>query len=334
MRLCRFILPLVVLISSCDKIDVSPQKDLFLSEGILVANEGNFQWGNATLSIYDSEKETILNKVFQRVNGRPLGDVLQSITLNEDKAFLVLNNSGKVEVIDPNSFSWLNTISGFTSPRYFHIVNSEKAYVSDLYSNKIAVVDLNSCEISSYIACEGWTEEMVQVGDLVYLLNMEFNQICVIDTKQDAIVYRISVPTSVKSLKIDLQNRLWVCGSENGVGHLFSLDAETFDVVHSYTFVGENPTDLFVSGDGNNIYFLSNGLWHIDVSSVNVNSSPVIPADGRIFYGLSITEDKIYLADAINYVQNGLVRVHDKQYNFIEEWGVGMIPSKFYFIEP
>jgi len=333
MRIYQVIIALIVLVSSCDEPITLPQKEHFLSNGVLIANEGNFQWGNASVSFYDAENDTILKEVFQGVNQRPLGDVLQSVTLSDDKAYLVLNNSGKVEVVDRNSFELQNTISGFISPRYIQIVSSDKAYVTDLYADKIAVVDLNSNEISSYIHCESRTEEMVQIDNLVYVAVLEFNQIYVIDSNEDTIVDSIPVSTSINSLKKDNQDRLWVCGENNGVGVVLCMESQTLNILYSHTFEGENPSDLFVSDAGHDVYFLSNGVWLINEFTDDVITKPIIPAEGKLFYGLSVHEDKIYIADAINYVQKGTVWVYDLQSNLLDEWEAGMIPSEFDFIE-
>jgi len=334
MRVYHFIIALAVLVSSCDEPITLPQKDHFLSYGVLIANEGNFQWGNASVSFYDAEKDTIYQEVFQGVNQRPLGDVLQSVTLSDDKAYLVLNNSGKVEVVDKNSFELEITISGFISPRYIQIVSPNKAYVSDLYSDKIAVIDLHSNEISAYIPCEGWTEEMVQIGDLVYVANLEFNHIGVIDIHNDVIVDRIPVSTSINSLKKDRQNRLWLSGQENGDGLVLCMDPKTSNILHSYVIEGEDPSELFLSEAGNDVYFLSDGVWHINVNVDEVSAIPIIPAEGKLFYGLFVHDDKIYIADAINYVQKGTVWVYDLQRNLLDQWEAGMIPSEFDFIKP
>ena len=333
MRVYSVIIALFVLVSSCEKPSPSPLLEHFLSNGVLIANEGNFQWGNATVSFYDSVNDTILEKVFQGVNQRPLGDVLQSINIQGDKVYLVLNNSGNIEVVDKNSFELETTISGFTSPRYIQIVSSNKAYVSDLFADKIAVVDLNSQQISSYINCEGWTEEMVQIDDLVYVANLEDNTIYIIDLESDEIIDDFQLDFAINSLKKDNQNRLWICGASQGLGRVICIDASTKTELYSYTFEGENPTDLFITEQGHDVYFLSNGVWRINEFTDETISAPIIPADGRLFYGLSVHDDKIYIADAINYVQKGTVWVYDLQTTLIDEWEVGIIPSEFDFID-
>lgn len=334
MRCYAAILILLLLISSCDKPKSFGKEDHFLSEGILISNEGNFQWGNASVSFYDEEKDTLLQDVFQSVNQRPLGDVLQSIYLDDKHAYLVVNNSGKIEVVDKHSFDLQYTISGFMSPRYFQIVGPDKAYVSDLYADKIAVVDLNSNEIISHISCEGWTEEMVQIDDLVYVANLDSNLIHVIDAKNDFIVRDYTIPFDLNSLKIDSHNRLWVSGAHDQMGYVSIIDPLTMNVLNTYSVDSETPTNLWVSQDSKSAYFLSNGLWYIDLTIENSNPRLVIPSDGNLFYGFSVFSDKIYLADAVNYVQKGRVLVYDLSYSLVDEWEVGIIPSEFDLIQP
>ena len=41
-------------------------------EGLFICNEGNFQYGNATLSYYDPVSKTVQNEVFYRANAMKL----------------------------------------------------------------------------------------------------------------------------------------------------------------------------------------------------------------------------------------------------------------------
>ena len=72
--------------------------------GLLIACEGNFQYGNATLSYYDPATATVQNEVFFRANGMKLGDVAQSMTLHSGRVWIVVNNSHVVFALDPDTF--------------------------------------------------------------------------------------------------------------------------------------------------------------------------------------------------------------------------------------
>ena len=66
----------------CMKWDYGEMEDFSATgDGLFITNEGNFQYGNATLSYYDPETKTVENEVFYRANAMKLGDVAQSMSL-------------------------------------------------------------------------------------------------------------------------------------------------------------------------------------------------------------------------------------------------------------
>ena len=144
-------------------------------EGVFVCNEGNFMYGNASLSYYDSASKTVYNQVFYNANNFPLGDVCQSMAIVDGKGFVVVNNSGKVYVIDLNTFKYLGAISRLTAPRYIQVISENKIYISDLYSPSMAVVDPRTYEITGHVymgTTKGpgkvnGTEQMVRYGQYV-----------------------------------------------------------------------------------------------------------------------------------------------------------------------
>ncbi|MPT35487.1 MAG: hypothetical protein E2604_10455, partial [Flavobacterium sp.] len=101
--------------------------------GVLVVNEGNFGSPNAEVSYISSEFPTLFqNNIFNTVNPtKVLGNTAQSIGFNGDLAYIVLNGSNKIEVVNRYTFVSVATIqTGLQNPRYIAFANG-KGYVTN-----------------------------------------------------------------------------------------------------------------------------------------------------------------------------------------------------------
>ena len=217
-------------------------------DGLFIINEGNFMYGNATLSYYDPTAHTVQNEVFARANGMKLGDVAQSMTIHGDLGWIVVNNSHVIFAIDLKTFREVGRITGLTSPRYMHFVSDTKAYVTQIWDSRICIVDPQRYEVTGYIDCPGMTpenastEQMVQIGDYVYVNCWSYqNRLLKIDTRTDQIVAQLEVGIQPTSLVADRNGKLWTVtdggyeGSPYGyeAPALYRIDPETFSVPHA-----------------------------------------------------------------------------------------------------
>ena len=138
--------------------------------GVFIACEGNFMYGNGSLSFYDTQSRKITNQVFYARNNAPLGDVVQSLARHGNSLFIVVNNSGKVVVADVNTVEFKGVVTGLISPRYIHIVSDRKGYISDLHAKQITIFDPGTLKITGFIDLIGHSsEQMVQVGSYVFV---------------------------------------------------------------------------------------------------------------------------------------------------------------------
>ena len=317
------------------------------SKGLFVCNEGNFQYGNATLSYYDPATKKVENEVFYRANAMKLGDVCQSMIVRNGVGWVVVNNSHVVFAIDPHTFKEVGRIVNLTSPRYIHFVSDEKAYITQIWDNRIFIVNPKLYKITGYIEVpnmtmeSGSTEQMVQYGKYVYVNCWSYqNRIIKIDTETDKVVDELVVGIQPTSLVMDCNNKLWTVtdGGYEGspYGHeapsLYRIDAETFTIEKQFRFkFGDWPSEVQLNGTKDKLYWLNDDVWTLDLTKENAQPEIFLPYDGTLYYGLTIcphTGD-VYIADAIDYVQQGMVYRYSKDKKLLDSFYVGIIPGAF-----
>ena len=313
--------------------------------GVFIVNEGNFMYGNASLSYYSPQKKYAENEVFIQANGIKLGDVAQSMTIRNELGYIVVNNSGIIFIIDINTFKVKGTISGFVSPRYMHFVSDSKAYVSDLYSSKIYIVNPQTRKITGSISTgkHKSTEQMVQCGKYVYTNCWSYdNKIMVIDSETDRITDSITVGIQPNSLVIDKNNKLWALTdggyANNPYGHeipsLYCINTADLTVERKFDFaLSDSPSSLCINSSGDTIYYINNSVWRMNILDTNLPSQPFIPYNRTLYYGLGVSPrtSEIYLVDAIDYVQNGKMYRYTPQSHCIDTITTGICPSTLCF---
>ena len=67
------------------------------------------------------------------------------------------------------------------SPRYMLKINDNQAYVTDLYSDSIALINLNTLSVEYQIYTGSWTEELVFLGDKVLVTQPLESTVLIID---------------------------------------------------------------------------------------------------------------------------------------------------------
>ncbi len=323
--------------------------------GVFVVNEGNFLYENASLSFYKPDSSVVLNDVFFQANNAPLGDVAQSMTIRDSLGYIVINNSGKVYIINLRTFEFEGKITGLSSPRYMHFISDQKAYITDIYGKSITIVNPITRTITGYIDVDNHsgqfyqhsTEQMVQYNEFVFVNCWSYdNQILVINSQTDEVVDSIITPIQPRAMVMDKNEFLWVItdgGFQGSVyGHeqpaLVKIDTETRQIVSQMRFdISTSPADLAINATLDTLYFINGDVFRYPV---NQTISPKLflesPYQGsydRGFSALGIDPhtNEIYVADAIDNVQRGVVYRVKPDQTVIDTFKVGIIPTDFCF---
>jgi len=216
-----------------------------------------------------------------------------------------------------------------------------------LWDNRIFIINPKKYEITGYIQVpdmtmeSGSTEQMVQYGKYVYCNCWSYqNRIIKIDTETDQVVDELKVGIQPTSLVMDKYNKMWTVtdggyeGSPYGyeAPSLYRIDAETFTVEKQFKFkFGDWPSEVQLNGGRDTLYFINNDIWRMPVVADHVPVRPFLKYKQTKFYGLSIDPNtsEVYVADAIDYQQKGIVYRYSPEGELLDEFRVGIIPGAF-----
>ncbi|AHJ99235.1 DUF5074 domain-containing protein [Hymenobacter swuensis] len=328
-----------------------PTEQPIVTSTVFVVNEGNFLRSNADISLFSKASSSVTNKaLFNSANGRTLGDVAQSMAVQDSLGYIVVNNSNKLEVVSLAKFRSKATITGLKLPRYFAAASSAKGYVTETVSynggnGRVSVLDLKTNTISKSVEVGVQPEKLLVAGSRLYVTNSGGNTVTVINTATDAVEGTITVGDSPNSLALDRDGKVWVLsGGKVAYNPDYSVDysrttkgslavitpgqlTATQREVDSNT---SSPSKLTINGAKNQLYYTyRRGVYTLGIGDAALPTTPLIR---RSFYGLGIDPQ-----DNTIYGGIGSFTAADKVIRYrstgvaIDSFTVGIGPNGFVF---
>lgn len=345
---CFAVLIIAFLFISCEKNNDNEGKNF--KNGFFIINEGAFTKNNGSISFYDTITGEVNNSIFYDANGRSLGDVVQAMSIKDEKAFIVVNGSGTLEIVDINDFKISNGPLYFSYPRYFLPLDNGFGYLSNgSSSGKIYVIDLNKIEISDSIDVGLGPESIVQIGHKAYIANSGGwgldSTISVIDINSNEVTGEILVGHVPVDMVTDADNNLWVqCKGYAEFGwdppyplireteaKIIKINPLTNEIVFSST-IGKGsdfasvPVKMATSRDKRIIFYLMpTGIFAMNVNATEAPVTPFIPGS---YYGVEVNPntDEILVFEA-GFSSNGMMKIYNPQGTLLESVEVGIVPN-------
>lgn len=317
---------------------IPPGNTSISANDVLVINEGNFQRGNAGIGLYNTISNEYKPSVFKNANGYPIGDVLQSLTLINGEYWAVINNSGKILVLDSVSLEVRHEIKGFTSPRYVAAnENGTKVFVTDLYADEVAVVDAGNYSISNFIPLAGWTDHLVMTSGELWVTNREYPYVYIIDVASEQVTDSVACGNNSNSIRL-LGNNVIAVLSE---GKLNSSEKALMQFIRvsdrkmlkTYTFEGgEKPNNIRENPVSGEVYVAYEGIHTFDIAGYNYQGK-LLDLPGQFVYGFDIdpATGNLYISDAKDFVENSEVQVYSKDGELKHSFTAGNICNGFVF---
>ena len=166
------------------------------------------------------------------------------------------------------------------------------------------------------------------------------NRILKIDTETDRVVGQLTVGIQPASLAMDRNNKLWTVtdggyeGSPYGyeAPSLYRIDAETFSVEKQFRFrKGDSPSEMHLNGTRDTLYWIDRDVWRMPVAGEQLPVRPFLEYRETKYYGLTVdpTNGDVYVADAVDYQQQGVVYRYTAKGEPVDEFHVGVAPGAF-----
>ncbi|MBS1486488.1 MAG: hypothetical protein JST43_02770 [Bacteroidetes bacterium] len=349
-RLC-VLLAFVISFSivSCNK-NNDPVKGKYQS-GVLVANQGNFGSANGDVTFYNPTSGQAEQTIFKNVNGSFSGDVLQSITLNGDVGYLVLNGSNKIKIVNSNTFTQTGIFTDpkLDKPQYLAVING-KAYISvwgaydhnyNLIKSYLLVMNTQTLQAVDTISTDLGVGNLLYNGKYLFASNTNFGSsstVSVIDPSTDKRIKQLTLSAGPAGMVLDANSKLWVIatgtyGGNNGM--LYRINPSLFAVEQTIS-LGANPgNSLCISPDKKTLYYaVGNKIFKIAFDGTAAPTSPFInAADVVALNTLAVNpaNGDIYVGDALNYSSSGNAYIYDAAGNKKTSFAVGITPTQFVF---
>lgn len=331
-------------LASCgvDDDDNKPTNPDLSGNGLIVLNEGGFHKGNASMGFVPEEAfgptpvedAMAIDGIFEEANNFVLGDVGHSMTQIGDYLYVVVNNSGMIRVVDPATLKQVAQIEGFTSPRYIEPVNETKAYVSDLYSNHISIVNLTTHQITGTIPLKGMTEKLLLYRNEVYVANNKNQHVFVIDIETDSITDSIDIGGYCNELylykaQVAAVRNTHTVGTVAGAVVVINTLSHTLSTITEFeyndkmwynrSFAADNTIYLLA---GASVFQFQSGLMSklFETSQVTANN-------------ISVWNGSIWISNAKDYQQKGMLHQYSMTGDLLSTHATGVIPGQVLFYE-
>lgn len=335
----------VALFTSCERDEPTPANPgtahtFTPGEGFFVLNEGGFTAGNSSLSYYavsGADAGSTFNNLYLNANGVPLGDVAQSVTMINGRMYIVVNNSSKIVVVNPINMGAASTIPNLAGPRSILQIDANTAWITQQYSEQVAILDLNTNAVTGYVNLGVSSEAIIKLNGEVFVTSMESDKLYAIDPSNPSnIDSAMTIAPGGNSMVADGNGKLWVLAygywATSAPGGLFRIDPNSNTVEASMPMTTfDFATHLCTNPAGDSLFFLNYNIYRMATSDGALPSNAYIPGSGHSFYtiGLMPNTSNFFAGDAVDYVQAGLLFRYDGSGAQTDVDTVGIIPNSF-----
>ena len=312
--------------------------------GVLMLNEGASGTDSSTISFL-SDGGTFQNDIFGTANdGASLGDTGQSLSFYGDKAYVVLNLSDRLRVVDSKTFQLEATLNaGLTNPRYMAFANG-KGYITcwggpNAY---VAVLNLETNTIESEIALESGVERILEVNGKLYVAHKggfgSGNLVSVIDPLTDTLETTIEVGDVPNTMVVDGNFLYVLCegkpswSGDESFGELVKINLADNTIASTLDFPNLHPSNLKMA-NGSFYYSVFGEVFKMDITATALPIEPLFELETPQLYGIygmDIIGETLYVTEVLGFTVPSKANLYSLEGAFIESFTAGMATNAYH----
>ncbi|MBR5532337.1 MAG: YncE family protein [Bacteroidales bacterium] len=336
--------------------------------GFYLLNEGNMGSNKATLDFMNFTTGVYTHNIYAEQNPnvvKELGDVGNDSKIYDNKLWLVINASHKVEVVDAKTAIRIGQID-IPNCRYI-VFDGNFAYVSsyvttiigDVNAQEGAIfkIDIKSLEITGEVKVGRQPEEMVIKGGYLYVANSGGynsdnydNTVSVIRLSSFTQIEKKEVAINLHRMRLDKNGKIWVLSRGDYYTmppQLFRLETNSNGSIKRVEATNLQCSNFDICNDKIYMYnapYKGNAISNnITYSVADIETATIIDdnfiKDGtekliKVPYTIKINPEtkEVFICDAKNYVSSGTITCYSPE--GVKRWSVftGDIPSTITFI--
>lgn len=310
--------------------------------GIVIANEGSFLSPNASVSFLSADLAQQQDNIFSSNNNSAvLGKVFQSIGMKGDKAYLVVNDPAKVEIVNRYTFQKTGSITtNLVQPRYIAF-STNYTYITnnDFYSTRKVNIYDNTDSFVKSINFDRYAEKITYSDGFVYVqtdgvtYDANYNELPTGHT-----ITRINSTTNAVDKVITLTDNAiirdvasdntstYVLTSDNDKTYFYKINSKTGTFDQELTF-HNIPAGQKLAVDNGKVYFLTAGKKLYTMNG----DQPTFMFDvtASYIYGFNIIDGKVFVSDP-SFTQNNTVRIYNLSGTLMKTITAGIGTNGFY----
>jgi len=305
-----------------------------LDNGLLILNQGGIQDNDATIGFSSFTYDNYHANIAQTAD-KVLGDNAQSMAFKDNKAFVVLKGSNKIEIFNRYTFKHEGTITEeLAKPLYIAFANNN-IFVTNEETNAVSVYDANYKFLTS-IKINAPISHILAWHTKIYVqknTSADKSEIVVIDAKFN-VTSTIEIEQELQNM-VTLGDFIYAISSTTDKSFFYKIDAQQDKAVTKF-FSTRNTGAKNLRLDNNDLYYTSNNSvykWHPHDTNVQVPTVLTLPEKefnpASTFYGFNVIKGIIYIGDAGDMMSPSTIYVYQNG-KMIKRFTAGILTNNFY----